>query len=75
LAHEDIHLRRINIDNWGSEVAEQHDITGIPHLLLYDDTEFITAGTGQVFHELAVRKQGHSRNFLRSAMQSQNTSP
>lgn len=29
-------LRRIDIREWGSAVAEQHGIRRLPHLLLYD---------------------------------------
>ncbi|MCK5707666.1 MAG: thioredoxin family protein [Candidatus Aureabacteria bacterium] len=34
--YDDVILRKINIDNWGSPVAKQHKITSIPSVSVYD---------------------------------------
>ena len=53
--NEELHLCRINIDNWDSEVARQYGISSLPLLMLYDDQRLITVGTEEVLNELAAR--------------------
>jgi len=45
-------LVRIDIDNWGSAVAKQYGIRGLPHLLLYEDGSLVTEGARQVMSKL-----------------------
>lgn len=47
-----IRLRKIDINQWGSPVAEQHDIHRLPRLLLYDGTRLISDDTKRVLQML-----------------------
>ncbi len=38
----------IDIDKWGSPVAEQYGIRSIPHLVLYEDGKQTTSGLNAV---------------------------
>ena len=43
-----IALRRIDIDNWQSQVAREHRINSIPQLWLYDGTKLVTKDRNEV---------------------------
>ncbi len=45
-------IRVVDIDTWGSPVAEQHGINGIPHLVLYENGREVASGTGPVLQAL-----------------------
>ncbi len=45
-------LRRIDIQRWGSPVAEQHSIASIPQLWLYDGTRLVTREPMEVLSRL-----------------------
>ncbi|MFQ5669153.1 MAG: TlpA family protein disulfide reductase [Acidobacteriota bacterium] len=54
--HEDVALRKINIDHWGTPVVAQYGLTFIPYLQMYGpDGKLVADGSGSVLAELAQR--------------------
>ena len=47
-----IRLRKVNIVNWGSDVAKQHGIKSLPTLHLYDGDELKTKSSPKVLAAL-----------------------
>ena len=52
----ELFLRKINISQWGSPVAQQFSVKSIPYLVLYDHRgKLIAAGTREVLEKLQSR--------------------
>lgn len=47
-----IHLRRVDIDRWGSPVASQYGIDSLPALYLYEDGELVSKDLQEVWGKL-----------------------
>ncbi len=50
---EGIVLRKIDIVKWSSDVAKQHKIRGLPHLILYADGKPVAEGAQAVLNALS----------------------
>ncbi len=46
------YLRRIDVVEWGSEVAKQHGIRSLPHLVLYENGRETARGAREVLAAL-----------------------
>ncbi len=50
--NEQAHLVRIDIDQWGSDVAQQYGIRSLPSLRLYEGGELVAEGMREVLGRL-----------------------
>ncbi len=48
-----VNLRRIDIRDWNSPVAKQHEITSIPRVVLYDGDELLSDETREIFEMIS----------------------
>jgi len=51
----DLRILRIDIGQWGSPVARQHGIRGLPTVWLYDGEDLVTRDTRQALGRLQPR--------------------
>ena len=51
-AHDEVCLRIVDIGSWDSAVAEQHRVSRLPWLWLYEDGELVSKDTGAVLDRL-----------------------
>lgn len=45
-------LRKVDIGDWSSPVARQHDVRRLPRLLLYDGERLVSSSTEEVLELL-----------------------
>ena len=50
--HSEVKLRIVDVVSWGSEVAQQHGIRGLPTIWLYEDGQLSTKERGAVLARL-----------------------
>lgn len=48
-----VQLRKIDIGNWQSAVATQHEIRRLPTLALYDGKRLVSSDTREIFNLLS----------------------
>ena len=51
-----VRLRKIDIDEWSSPVAQQYDIRSIPHLRLYEGRKLVTKDTQEIMRHLTTQQ-------------------